>query len=57
MNSKGIYDSVSEKDIFLVNTTGNIAKPKIISKVFGITMRNLRIIVNSVCRHKISEDY
>lgn len=41
MNSKGIYDSVSEKDIFLVNTTGNIAKPKIISKVFGITMRNL----------------
>ena len=41
MNFKGIYDSASEKDIFLVNTTRNMAKPKIISKVFGITMRNL----------------
>ena len=41
MNFKGIYDSASEKDIFLVNTTRNMAKPKIISKDFGLTMRNL----------------
>lgn len=36
-----IYDSASEKDIFLVNAVGNISQPKIISKTFGITMRNL----------------
>ena len=42
MNFKGIYDSASEKDIFLVNTTRNMAKPKIISKVFGITILELK---------------
>lgn len=52
MNFKGIYDSASEKDIFLVNTTRNMAKPKIISKVFGITMRNLKRVSEILCLWK-----
>lgn len=46
MNFKGIYDSASEKDIFLVNTTRNMAKPKIISKVFGITKYSKTLSIN-----------